>query len=413
VDYSAKRLDELQAAFDLPPAQIADIAGKFQDEMLAGLAGRSSSLKMLPSFLARPAGSETGRFLALDFGGTNVRVQLVELAGDGRWTVPAQNALPLKDPVGRYDYTTAATAAPELFDFLTAQIAAVVEADEDYLLGHTFSFPCRQQGLNRAVLIGWTKEIKTAGVEGREITALLSEALLRRGLGRVKPCAIINDTVGTLLTAAYGDPYTDIGAICGTGHNTCYFEPAAAMIINMESGNFAGLPFTEYDRRLDAASERPGSQRLEKMVAGRYLGELVRMIAADCLNLPLETGSLSAEDLAAVLGGLPRPVPAAALTAGEFQLLRTVAQAVVIRSARLVAATFLGVLARTDPALSFRHTIAVDGSLYEKMPGYAARLSATLTEALGPKADLLTVKLSKDGSGVGAAIAAAIAGEGR
>lgn len=410
MDSSAKCLDKVKTAFSLSPDQLGQIAGKFQDEMLAGLAGRSSSLKMLPSFLAKPEGREQGRFLALDFGGTNVRVQLVELTGDGCWTVLAKNALPLIDPAGGYDYTSAETAAPELFDFLAAQIAAVA-GGEAYLLGHTFSFPCRQQGLNRAVLISWTKEIAAAGVEGREITALLSEALTRRGLGQIRPCAIINDTVGTLLTSAYGDAGTDIGAICGTGHNTCYYEPSAGMVINMESGNFDGLPVSEYDRRLDDASERPGSQRLEKMVAGRYLGELVRLIAADCLSLTLETGALSTEDLAGILGGLSRPAGLAALSTGDFLLLETIARMVVVRSARLVAATFLGVLARIDPTLSCRHTIAVDGSLYEKMPGYAPMIAAALTEVLGPKAAMLTLKLSKDGSGIGAAIAAAVAGQ--
>lgn len=41
------------------------------------------------------------------------------------------------------------------------------------------------------------------------------------------------------------------------------------------------------------------------------------------------------------------------------------------RSARLAAATYHGVLLRIDPALSGPHVVAIDGSLYEKMPGYA------------------------------------------
>ena len=34
-------------------------------------------------------------------------------------------------------------------------------------LGFTFSFPCRQKGLDCGELIGWTKGFKCAGVEGR------------------------------------------------------------------------------------------------------------------------------------------------------------------------------------------------------------------------------------------------------
>ncbi|MDR3562321.1 MAG: hexokinase [Negativicutes bacterium] len=407
---NSARLQQLKVVFSLAPAQLQQIADRFQADMSAGLAGEPSSLKMLPSYLAKPTGNEQGHFLALDFGGTNVRVQLIDLSGDGQWVVRRKIAAPLADPAGLYDYTTAATVASGLFDFLAGQIAAVVDDHGDYRLGHTFSFPCRQHGLNQAVLLHWTKEIKTTGVEGQEINALLAAALLRRGLSRVKPCAILNDTVGTLLTAAYGDLSADIGSICGTGHNTCYFEPTLKIVINMESGNFAALPVTKYDQQLDADSEKPGTQQLEKMVAGRYLGELVRLIAVDYLPLTLPPGSVSAEDLAAIIGDIPVKGPLARLTAAESEMLQEIAGLVTARSARLVAATFLGVLSRIDPVLESPHTIAVDGSLYEKMPGYAGMLAAALVEVLGDKAAKVTIKLSKDGSGIGAAIAAAVAG---
>ena len=55
--------------------------------MAEGLAGRPSSLKMLPSFVTRRCnGKETGRYIALDLGGTNFRAVLVTLHGNGRFT---------------------------------------------------------------------------------------------------------------------------------------------------------------------------------------------------------------------------------------------------------------------------------------------------------------------------------------
>lgn len=36
--------------------------------------------------------------------------------------------------------------------------------------------------------------------------------------------ALINDTVGTLMSCAYNDKNTVIGLILGTGTNACYFE---------------------------------------------------------------------------------------------------------------------------------------------------------------------------------------------
>lgn len=379
--------------FTLSATQARDIAGAFAAAMDDGLAGRPSSLKMLPSYLSLPTGDERGVYLALDFGGSNVRVQEVELLGGGRWHIRRHTAAPLRDPAGAYDHTVATATAEELFAFIAGQIAAVADPGTDYLLGHTFSFPCRQTDASHAELLSWTKEIKTAGVEGREVNGLLAAALERRGLGRIKPVAVINDTVGTLLAAAYCDLAADIAAICGTGHNTCYYDASRAMIINMESGNFDRLPLTPWDDALDAASERPGAQRLEKAVAGRYLGELVRRVAA---GLGHEAGPPLTLATEALVGpGVPAP-------------LREIAAAVFTRSARLVAATFGGVLASVDPAMSRRHTIAVDGSLYEKTPGYPAALAAALAEILGAKADLVSLRLVKDGSGAGAAIAAAV-----
>jgi len=380
-------LARAERALTITPAQEDAIARQFAAAMAAGLAGEQSTLKMLPSHLGKPGGHERGLFLALDFGGSNVRVQLVELCGAGKWLVRGQTAAPLRDPAGAYDHTAAAASEEQLFDFLASQIAPLVGDGRDYYLGHTFSFPSRQPDLGSAILLGWTKEIKTAGVEGREVSSLLAAALARRELAHVRPVAVINDTVGTLLAAAYRDPAADIAAICGTGHNTCYYDAGRGTIINMESGNFAALPLSSWDDILDAASGHPGAQRLEKAAAGRYLGEIARLIIADAGG---ETGppySLTAEDLAGWLAGPDGP-------------RRRLAALVAGRSARLVAATFRGVLDHIDPHRKNRHTIAIDGSLYEKMPGYAGMLAA----ALG-----ISPVLVKDGSGAGAAIAAALA----
>lgn len=52
--------------------------------------------------------------------------------------------------------------------------------DKKLPLGFTFSFPCKQLGLNKAILTTWTKGFKCEGVEGRDIVELLHEAVERR-----------------------------------------------------------------------------------------------------------------------------------------------------------------------------------------------------------------------------------------
>ncbi len=432
----ANALAYLEQQLTVSLAEISAIAASFHAAIGSGLAGEKSSLTMLPAHLGKPTGQEQGHFLALDFGGTTIRVLLVELDGQQGFHLINRRAAPLKDDWGQYNYVSPQSSATALFDFIASQIAGLVDDNTFYALGHTFSYPTRQTGCNNAILLNWTKEINTPGVIGQDINTLLFAALKRRGLPLVVPQVIINDTVGTLLAAAYQDQHTDIGSICGTGHNTAYLEPhppwtKQPMIINLESGNFDQLSFTMYDQQLDQTSEQPGQQRLEKMVSGRYIGELLRFILVALLRNGLFTDCaaafaaldqpniLTGQDVAVLLADDSPPYEAIAcwlthrlgLTTSKLKdraALKAVASLLATRSARLITATYLGILQHIDPTLQRCHNIGIDGSLYEKLPGYANTIETTFTQCLQEKASQITVTLTKDGSGIGAAIATAI-----
>ncbi|NLJ75900.1 MAG: hexokinase [Peptococcaceae bacterium] len=432
-------LPDLHSCFNLTVPQMQHIAKKFHQSMLHGLTEQKGSLKMLPSFFNIPTGEESGVFLSIDFGGTNVRVSLVQLLGQGKIRVLKKISAFLRDPGGSYDYTAATATGRELFGFLAEQIAELIGVGETIPLGLTFSFPTKMQALNKAVLIGWTKEFNTRATVGKDVNLLLLDALQKRGLHGIKPVAVINDTVGTLMTAAYSNPRADIGSICGTGHNTCYLEQqppqqSNPMIINIESGNFNRLPANEYDRYLDLHSEKPGEQVLEKMVSGRYLGALMRLVLLDlvrkgCLfqgvsremmDFFSQAKNLDAEHISLVLGDNPPGFGKTAawlknaagiqdLSRSELQALKIIVSLLTTRAARLVAATYAGVLRHLDPLLKRPHIIAIDGSLYEKMPGFASCLEKGLDEILQNSSGQVQLNLVKDGSGAGAAIAAAVA----
>jgi hexokinase len=433
-------LQALHNCFSVTVPEMLAIAEKFHDAMHKGLTGQKGPLKMLPSFLGIPSGVEKGVFLSVDFGGTNVRISLISLQGNGKIIILKRKSAPLKDPGGSYDYTSAAATVQELFCFLAEQISDFVRPGEAFHLGHTFSFPTKMYALNKAVLIGWTKEFRTRMAEGRDVNQLLDEALKQHGLHGVRPVAVTNDTVATLLAAAYSDPRADIGSICGTGHNTCYLEPLpprlpGPMIINIESGNFNGLPANVYDRQLDMRSEKPGEQMLEKMVSGRYLGELMRQVVlallqkgllfrglSDTSGFPFKTNSLSPEQMSLMINDTTTGLTETAAwlrdsigiqdpPLAELAALKTIASLLSARSARLVAATYIGILQHLDPLLQNPHTIAVDGALYEKMTGYAPNLRTALDEVLKGRAGQVTIKFTKDGSGMGAAVAAAMAAQ--
>ena len=210
-EHFAQLIDE----FTVNSEQLREIAADFRYDLRLGLKNPDeSSLRMLKSYLGLPSGKETGEYLALDFGGTNLRVLRIKLMGEGKFEVLKKVAKPLKVE-GVYDFIGADSTAEEMFDFIAELVDEAIDGDHEkkYLLGHTFSFPSEQTNLYNAKLIIWTKEFATPGVEGKVVNDLLKEALHRQGIDNVEPTAVINDTVAVLLAAAYKQPDIYIGSI--------------------------------------------------------------------------------------------------------------------------------------------------------------------------------------------------------
>ena len=284
-------LDEAAAQFRVTDDALRQGMLRFEEEMALGLRQpAASSLYMEPCYAELPTGRERGRAVTLDFGGTNARAALVELAADG-CHVRGEVRRPLRAP-GAYDVTRAETAEA-LFDFLADLVREALarggaQPGEPLPLGHTFSFGTRQRRLGDARLIAWSKEIAVPGVEGAYVNEQLRAALVRAGLANVMPTAILNDTAAVLLAAAFRAPGTAIAAIYATGFNSCYLETFGGrrppMVYNIESGSFRHFPQNPYDRQLDTASAKPGAQRLEKMISGRYLGELLTRVLREGLH---------------------------------------------------------------------------------------------------------------------------------
>ncbi|KAF3590564.1 hypothetical protein DY000_02023404 [Brassica cretica] len=91
---------------------------------------------------------------------------------------------------------------------------------------------------------------------GKDIAECLQEALNRTGL-HMHVAALVNDTVGALSLGYYHDPDT---VVFGTGSDSCYLERTDAIIKSQ------GLLTTSR------------SMGFEKMIAGMYLGDIVRRV---------------------------------------------------------------------------------------------------------------------------------------
>ncbi|XP_074780314.1 hexokinase HKDC1-like isoform X7 [Athene noctua] len=293
-----KRIDAALAPFLLSLETLQEVKNKMRTELEYGLKREtqaSASVKMLPTYVCgTPDGTEKGKFLALDLGGTNFRVLLVKIRSGRRRSVQMYNkifAIPLEIMQG---------TGEELFDHIVQCIADFLEymgiKGARLPLGFTFSFPCRQASIDKGTLVGWTKGFKATDCEGEDVVDMLREAIRRRNEFDLDIVAVVNDTVGTMMTCGYEDPNCEIGLIAGTGSNVCYMEDMknieivegneGKMCINTEWGGFGDNGCidnirTKYDKEVDEGSLNPGKQRYEKMTSGMYLGEIVRQILID------------------------------------------------------------------------------------------------------------------------------------
>lgn len=422
-------MEAIRKQYTLTVDDQEEIIKRFTNEMLNGLKGEKSTIKMIPSFVTkRPTGDEKGDFLALDLGGTNFRVVLYHLLGDHRNTQDEKKyRIPEEAMTG---------TAEQLFDFI-AKCVLDVNPPDNVPLGFTFSFPCLQFNIKDGELCEWTKGFSTSGCVGKNPTELLNEALKRQG-SSIRVAALVNDTVGTLMAKCYEQNNCLVGVILGTGYNCAYVEMAnnipkwkgskeGEMLINMECGGFGVLDGyrTEEDIELDKLTPNPGAQYNEKMVSGMYLGEICRRLMLKLVKakelfqsatidenghihsyMEFGTPNLSVieADGSVDLEDVKKVLEEAGVHNSTLEDRKTVKELANIVSGRSIA------LAACDITAICRHmgekskdcVVGIDGSLYKLYPGYHSRLVKSL---VGLKQTCL-VELSEDGSGKGAAIIA-------
>jgi hexokinase len=126
--------------FALSDEQLHAIVERFRKEFDEGLAEYGKDTAMVPSFVTGvPDGSEKGTFLALDLGGTNLRVCEVRLFGEHKFEIKQQKykiSEELKQGQARvlFDYIADSVDA-----FLT-DIGSQAEGNEPLHLGFTFRY---------------------------------------------------------------------------------------------------------------------------------------------------------------------------------------------------------------------------------------------------------------------------------
>ncbi|GAB4835254.1 Hexokinase-3 [Ancistrocladus abbreviatus] len=456
---------ELEEACGTSVSRLRQVVDAMAVEMHAGLASEGGSkLKMLLTFVdTLPNGSEKGIYYALHLGGTNFRVLRVQLGG--RRSSILRHDVERK-PIPQHLMTS---TSEDLFDFIASSLKQFVEKEEDSgpspasrrELGFTFSFPVKQRSVSSGVLIKWTKAFSISDMIGKDVSDMLQQAIFKKGLD-MRVSALVNDTVGTLAVGHYNDEDTVAAVIIGTGTNACYLERADAiiksqgllttsggMVVNMEWGNFwsSHLPRTQYDIDLDAESPNPNDQGFEKMISGMYLGDIVRRVmlrmslesdifgpASTSLSTPfiLRTPLMASmhqddtPDLKEVARILNDVLGVPEVSLKTRKLIVNICDVVARRAAQLAAAGIVGILkkigrdgsggiaggrakaASSSSSRMRRTVVAVEGGLYSNYTLFREYLNKAVSEILGEEfSPYVILKVTEDGSGIGAALLAA------
>jgi hexokinase len=305
-------LKEAEALFLDPISQneLRQLSRNLQKQLLERL--ETDMECMLPSYSHQlPRGTEVGRFVALDVGGSTLRVALVELCG--RMSNIGEESRIVSMRNFHINPKIKALEGMAFFDWMAERILETLSAELDQHDGSdgplpmsmAWSFPIEQTSLAGGKLQGMGKGFSACnGLLGQDLGEIVRTACLNRGLN-VELRAIVNDSSACLLSESYNHPTTRFGLILGTGVNLAaylpvsaigrvkfgerppqWFEKATHVIINSEISMMGRdiLPLTRWDKQLLANHSRPEFQPLEHMVSGMYLGEICRLALVEAIE---------------------------------------------------------------------------------------------------------------------------------
>ncbi|KAL8706236.1 MAG: hypothetical protein Q9201_000673 [Fulgogasparrea decipioides] len=309
--------------------------------------------------------------------------------------------------------------------------------------------------------------VKVAALVNDTVGTLMARSYTSPG----KTGTLLGAIFGTGTNGAYVERLDKVTKLKKMEDSGDYDTSTGNMIVNTEWGSFDNqmsvLPNTPYDAALDKESNNPGIQMFEKRVSGMFLGEILRRTIlamlkdgktelfkdessgtndvhstctiADDSPLYRQWGidtsflSIAHEDQSAgyriMRQALNRDLGVDAASSEDAEAIKILVEAIGKRSARLSAVAIGAVIISTGnltltagDAIDDKDQqvleeevvdIGVDGSLVEYYPGFENYIREALREieGIGEKGEKrVRIGIAKDGSGVGAALIALVAG---
>lgn len=222
---------------------------KFNRDFEASLKGNSRVFPLSNSYLKRTPFPKNRSVLALDMGGTNVRIAEVIFDEAGKPEIHNLKKFPMPGSIGH-----SALHVSEFFDIIANEISAYDEEE----VGITFSYPCEILNDRDGRIICFSKQVKITDERDMHIGKELN-----RRLEKKRKITVLNDTVACLL----GTENANMSLILGTGLNIC-FQSESGYIINTECGRYEGFPTYEFDF----------GPMTEQKVSGAYLNPLIEKL---------------------------------------------------------------------------------------------------------------------------------------
>lgn len=416
--------DHKLRAGDVDMIQLVEL---FTSEMVKGLKGEQSSLRMIPTYIeADNEFLKETPVVAIDAGGTNFRAALIKFNIKGKLEIGriVSGLMPGLDRE---------VSKKEFFETMSGYIRPLAEKSDR--IGFCFSYPTEIFPDKDGRLLQFCKEVQAPEVIGQIIGKSLLEAL---GTPH-KKIVLLNDTVATLLSgkSASGRIYDSfLGYILGTGTNTCYIEansnivknpeldPGKSMIINVESGNFGKAPRTDLDISFDNTTMNPGNYTFEKMFSGGYFGGLCLFVLKRAANEGLfsaqtcgslnDIKELSSEEANSFVAntGSNENILVKCFTDNEDKRNSSyIIDNMINRTARLVAANLAAVVLKTGKGTEPERPvlITVEGTTFFKLNNLKERFENYFYEFLkGDRKRYVEFTQVEQSSLIGAALAGLI-----
>ena len=420
------------------------IAEELQAKIHKGLSKDKEEILCLPTYIdpySENSRDFVGKILVIDWGGTNLRVAIIEFnEGEepkvlGEKVIGEEKEKPLEKRLSEKE-TKKFTCPADLYESMAELIVQLKDLrDNDVMqIGYCFSYPAESTLDGDAILERWTKGIDIPDMIGKPVGKPLMEYL--NGYESIKAKGIkftgikvINDTVACLIASLKKESGCgQIGLIAGTGNNMAavikkskinklsnkkYNNKSGCIPVNLESGNLkpytGGLTgevyLTEIDKKFDLSlpKEEQQTQLFEKAMAGKYIGKLYKLsFKKDDFDYDCD---FDGEDLTNLMNPPQKRIK--------------VAREIYERSAQLVAASLVGLTLVLVSKEEIEEPInkicvAADGSLYwsnqDNEDSYNAKVKKYFKSCLADcglnRHIELNVRKDENANLIGAAIAA-------